>query len=244
MDLVNTYTQLAAISQGGMEREIKVFGYPFGHGTMVTGILDQLEYSAQDHTLILLELKTRRQLSVPGAEQRRSHDLQLMLYKNLLDQLTQGKANWFFLLQEMKLDMSMPLSMGPLLYVRQLGLDGFFTPSPSHPNMLTLGQLTTGLGSLVVGLDLPLVTTLLLQYEHQSSGEVIGVELVLHEEDWAKKLVGSSLEFWQGQRAAGGVDIEEAWKCRSCQFRDVCVRRISQLVNSSPVKHLPSEIFS
>ena len=244
VDLVNTYTQLATISRGGMEREIKVFGYPFGLGTMVTGIVDQLEYCAQDGSLIMLELKTRRQHSVPGPEQRRSHDLQLMLYKNLLDQLTQGQADWFFLLQEMRLDMLMPLSLGPLQYIRQLGLDGFFTPSPSHPNTLTLGQLTTGVGSLVVGLDLPPVTTLLLQYEHQSTGDVIGVELVLHEENWARKIAGASLEFWQGEREAAGVDIEDAWKCHSCQFQDVCVKRLSQLVSLSRIKQLPSEIFS
>ena len=244
VDLVNTYTQLATISRGGMEREIKVFGYPFSLGTMVTGIVDQLEYCAQDGSLIMLELKTRRQHSVPGPEQRRSHDLQLMLYKNLLDQLTQGQADWFFLLQEMRLDMLMPLSLGPLQYIRQLGLDGFFTPSPSHPNTLTLGQLTTGVGSLVVGLDLPPVTTLLLQYEHQSTGDVIGVELVLHEENWARKIAGASLEFWQGEREAAGVDIEDAWKCHSCQFQDVCVKRLSQLVSLSRIKQLPSEIFS
>ena len=244
VDLVNTYTQLAKISRGEMEREIKVFGYPFDLGTMVTGIVDQLEYCSQDGSLIMLELKTRRQHSMPGPEQRKSHDLQLMLYKNLLDQLTQGQADWFFLLQEMRLDMLMPLSLGPLQYIRELGLDGFFTPSPAHPNTLTLGQVTTGVGSLVVGLDLPPVTTLLLQYEHQSTGDVIGVELVLHEENWAKKIAGASLEFWQGEREAAGVDIEDAWKCHSCQFQDVCVKRLAQLVSLSRIKQLPSEIFS
>ena len=104
---------------------------------------------------------------------------------------------------------------------------------------LTLEQLINAITVHVTDLELPQVDTLLLQYIYQVNDQVLGVETVLHDEAWATKELKSSLGYWLGEREASGVDVEESWKCTSCQFSEACVSRKRQLVVSSPVKKWP-----
>jgi exonuclease V len=83
-----------------------------------------------------------------------------------------------------------------------------------------------------------MVGSLMVQYEHQESGETLGVDQVEYDENWAKAEMRKSLGFWSGERAARGVDIEDAWKCESCQFRDICVWRLRQKLEASPAAKL------
>ncbi|RMD44424.1 hypothetical protein DV735_g736, partial [Chaetothyriales sp. CBS 134920] len=40
---------------------------------------------------------------------------------------------------------------------------------------------------------------------------------------YLKAYLEDSLQWWRGERDARGVHLHEAWKCRSCDFRDDCV---------------------
>ena len=238
--------QLAGIKEGSIAREIKLFGSPFNCTATLTGIVDQLQYCSQDGDLIMLELKTRKSRSLPGEEQKRGHALQLMLYKLLLDSLTQGSMSYLSLLEGLGLKLSVPLSQGPIEYIHQSGLTSLMN-WPHWPEedttCLSLSGLAHTINQLIIGLELPPVGTLLLQYEHQQSNDILGVELVVFDEVWARKELEKSLQYWRGERSASGVDIEDSWKCNYCQFAEVCVWRKRQIVEHSPVKKLPS-IFS
>lgn len=228
VQLLTMYQRLLIIKNGEIEREINVFGDPYGLGVAVTGVIDQAQYCLEDNSLILLEFKTRKQPSLPREEQMRGQKLQLMLYKNLLDGLTQGTTNYEDVFRLMKLNMSKPLSNGPLDFYQQLHIAGLFPKELTNGASLTLGEVVQTIKPLIVKLGLPEASCLLLHYQHQGSGQEIGVEMAVHDQSWAMKEVKKSLEFWLGQRESHGVDIEDAWKCATCQFAKVCVWKRKQ----------------
>ena len=231
--ILNTYSQLELIRSGEkpVEREITVFGDPFGLGVLLTGIIDQLQYSVGENELVLLDFKTRRQKCLPGPAQQRQHSLQLMLYKSLLDGMTGGLAPLHGALRYLSLDPSAPLTAGPLQLIQTLGLSG---PLLDEDGETTLQRVADVVHGLILGLRLPPVSTMLVQYEHQSTSEEIGMEVVEYNGAWARAELQASMEYWSGDRPAKGVDVEDSWKCWSCQYKDVCVWRMRQNLLKSP----------
>ena len=233
VQLIDSYVQLASIMSGGLEREIAVFGDPFEMGILISGVIDQLQYSSESRELILLDYNTRRSNSLPSPEQKRGHSLQLMLYKCMLDFLLCGTTQMSLLSQHANLVFSTPLTSGPIEHIRQCGLHSLLIGD--NDKEVLFGEVAEGIGKLIAGLGLPLVSTLVVQYEHQATGEVIGIETVEYDEQWMKAELDTCFSFWLGKRPARGVDIEQTWKCDSCQFRDICVWRMQKQLEQSPV---------
>lgn len=245
IELMNTYIKLALVKEGNIGAEIKVFG--MFSDTVLCGVVDQIQYCVNEKSLILLELKTRRSESMPGGEQKRSHYLQLMLYKILFDSLCQGKCDYCRIVQKLGLQLTTVLSSECVEYMREKGLlllGGYLEDSVDiNALVITFEDLIDLITNLVKGLQLPVVDTLLLQYVFQGSDSVLGVEQVIYDEEWTKKELQNSLGYWLGERKAVGVDIEDSWKCQTCQFSEVCIWRKNQILQSSPVKKWPSVFF-
>ena len=245
VQLLNTYTQLAAVQAGGLEREISVFGDPFELGVLVRGVIDQLQFSLESGELVLLDYKTRQSRSLPSVAQKKGNALQLMLYKCLLDSTTCGVTKTELLSKHLHLNRDAVLTSGPVDYIRLCGLYSAFSSNDSSGNssseetQLTFGRVANIVSSLVVGLGLPLVSSLMVQYEHQGSGEVLGVDSVEYDEVWMRRELEKNLEFWSGERAARGVEVEDAWKCQSCQFKEICVWNLRRRLESSPAARTP-----
>lgn len=248
VQLINTYAQLATIKAGKIEREISVFGDPCDQGILVRGVIDQLQFSPENNELILTDNKTRRTKSIPGPKQKMGTRLQLMLYKYLLDYMLLGITKSTLLYDHLDLNQDAFLTSGPLDFIQSCGLGALFwdtKPDTSNSGSLGLPQLKFGtvvnsIMTHIAGLNLPLVESLMVQYEHQETGEVLGVDSVEYDEQWMKARVEDSLEFWRGERVARGVAIEDAaWKCGSCQFREICVWRLNQELENSPAAKLP-----
>lgn len=241
--LLTTYTQLATIKSGTLEREITVFGDPFSEGVTIHGVIDQLQYSPSTGELILLDYKTRYQKTMPSFKQKEGNAVQLMLYKCLLDDLTCGKTSFDTLQRHLHLEFSRPLSTGPVQYIQKCGLESLFgrpQEDGEENKTITFGEVAKYVSMLITGLGLPLVSSLCLQYEYQLTGEVIGVDEVDYREEWMREKVASALQFWLGRKAATGVDVEDAWKCRSCQFCDVCVWKKRRELENSPAAAVAS----
>ena len=248
--LIDTYTQLATVAAGGMEREISVFGDLFDQGILVRGIIDQVQLTKDTGELTILDYKTRRSKSVPTEAQKRGHALQLMLYKCMLDGLTCGMTKVSQLAEHLSLNFSQELTEGVLQHVGKCGLRGLFTKSRPPAEIVnleeervTLGELAGKISELIVGLNLPLVSTLMVQYIYQETREVIGMDVVVYDEAWTKKMFVNSLDFWLGKREPQGVDLEDLWKCDTCQFRDVCVWRRQKELEQSPAASKPHHIY-
>lgn len=242
VELVNTFIKLQSVAMGNTEREIKLFGrMPGGnqHNLLVSGVIDQVQYCVSDNSLIVLELKTRKSQSLPENEQRKANHLQVMIYKVLLDSFTHGLEDYTQLLQARGLLIDRPLTAGPVEHMKELKLDN----SDQLGTPPTLRHLADIVSKAVVNLNLPLVDALLVQYVYQGNGDVLGVEPVPHDDEWVRKMVDSAHQYWKGERDATGVDIEECWKCSTCPFKDVCVWRKKQKLETSPVKKWPEEFY-
>jgi len=71
-------------------------------------------------------------------------------------------------------------------------------------------------------LSLPSDRKLQCRYEHQGSKECIGTDTFDYSERWMVQDVSYFLEYWAGVREPQGVRADEAWKCRSCAYNDIC----------------------
>ena len=84
---------------------------------------------------------------------------------------------------------------------------------------------------------------MMVQYVYQETQQDIGLEVVVHDEEWTKKTFINSLNFWLGKREPRGVDLEDMWKCETCQFKDVCVWRRQKELEQSPAASKPHHIY-
>lgn len=60
------------------------------------------------------------------------------------------------------------------------------------------------------------------RYLSSTSSAVIGSKSILFDASLLKGYLEDNLAWWRGDREARGVELQEAWKCRSCVFRDDC----------------------
>lgn len=64
-------------------------------------------------------------------------------------------------------------------------------------------------------------------YEHRRGESThqhsLGRKSFVFNAPYLKAYLEDSLTWWHGEREAKGVELQEAWKCRSCDFRNDCV---------------------
>ena len=56
----------------------------------------------------------------------------------------------------------------------------------------------------------------------------MGEKIFATDEPWLTAYVKKAMEWWKGERKAEGVAIEEAYKCRSCDFAEKCEWRLEK----------------
>lgn len=74
-----------------------------------------------------------------------------------------------------------------------------------------------------------LSNTLAVSYRSQQSSRLLATKTVEYSKERMEAHLDQVLQWWQGQRATVGVPIEEAWKCRSCDFADECEWRLHKV---------------
>ncbi|XP_062873163.1 exonuclease V [Trichomycterus rosablanca] len=214
VSLVNMLHMIHTLEAGKCVREFPVLGEV--EGVFVKGVIDELSYN-QKGELVLKELKTRRTASLPGSSQAVSHSLQVSLYKLLFDKLVRGEVKKEHILQHLNLSASRTLGAAVRTQAAKVGV-----------TTVTVGELVDALLLTLACSDLPCVDVLQLEYQHQSSSAIIGTVTPPFDETTLRKEVSVYLEYWTRQREARGVDIEEAWKCLSCPYGEICEWRTNQ----------------
>ncbi|KAI1334427.1 exonuclease V [Xylariaceae sp. FL0016] len=63
---------------------------------------------------------------------------------------------------------------------------------------------------------------LAVQYRHRDDGRIIGNNVFPNDPEALDGYMKRNLKWWRGERQADGVPIEEAYKCRSCEFAGDC----------------------
>lgn len=216
--LLNLLSMITVLQQGGRVRELPVFGVI--EGIFLVGVIDELHYSPKGE-LELCELKTRSQPSVPGVAQKRSHHLQVSVYKLLFDSMVKGQLKQGSLPQYLCLKTETALGSQVLEHARKLGLN-----VSSFGDLLELAFLNLRFS------DIPAIDSLKIEYCYQANNSPLGEDIVHFDEQQVTRELHFYSMYWIGEREAQGVDIEDAWKCRYCDFADVCEWRMRRAGNT------------
>jgi exonuclease V len=67
------------------------------------------------------------------------------------------------------------------------------------------------------------------EYRSRDTGEVVGSKTFAMDKRGLKEYVDKEMQWWRGEREAQGVVVEEAFKCRSCEFADGCEWRLQKV---------------
>lgn len=206
--LLNMLHMTALLEAGERVREFPVFGVL--EGVFVKGVIDEVMYN-QKGELVLNELKTRKQNCLPSSAQDKVNCFQVGLYKLLFDGLVRGEVKKDHVLNHLKLRSGQVLGAGVQAHAKSIGFQ-----------VTTFEELVDALLITVSSSDLPCIDLLQIEYYHQGSSGPIGTRVAPFDEAQLRTELQSQLAYWRGQREPKGVDIEEAWKCKSCLYEQTC----------------------
>ena len=65
-------------------------------------------------------------------------------------------------------------------------------------------------------------------YIHQSSREVLKEVSFATDDKWMAERAGFILQWWRGKRPANGVEPDDTFKCRICEFEAGCSWRLAK----------------
>ncbi|XP_047416913.1 exonuclease V [Sciurus carolinensis] len=219
---LNILSMIPTLQSEGCIREFPVFGEV--EGVFLVGVIDELHYTAKGE-LELTELKTRRRPMLPLEAQKKKDCFQVRLYKFIFDAMVQGKVTPESLIHHTKLCPDKPLGPSVLRHAQQGGF-----------SVKTLGDLMELVFLSLTLSDLPVIDILKIEYIHQETATVLGTEIVAFEEKEMRDKVQHYMAYWMGHREPQGVDVEEAWKCRTCNYADICEWRKGSGVLSSTLE--------
>ena len=204
----------------------------------------------QDNKVYICDVKTRSTRSLPAETAFRPTKMQLMLYHSLLSSLAMNEVDFGVLTSRYDLDPLAPFSDLFIAQVGSLNSDILYgtqsTPGGSQEieqwsqdSMTTLlaHNSLSALWSLMITefqTVLPhgaasLGNVLRAEYRKSDTGEIMGSKTFAMDSKVLKSYVDLEMQWWRGERQPQGVVIEEAFKCRSCEFADDCEWRLSKI---------------
>ena len=83
---------------------------------------------------------------------------------------------------------------------------------------LTLPEKAASLGNILKA-----------EYRSRDDGEIVGSKTFAMSTSDLSTYLNHELQWWKGERDAQGVAIEEAFKCRSCEFAEGCEWRLKKV---------------
>lgn len=218
-----------------------------------TSLLNELRSSlpGKNSKIYITDVKTRGTKSIPKFASFRPTSMQLMLYHRILSDLATNKvsADVIFDRYELKADES--FSDGFIAQIGSLDEDEFqalenqlHTPKDSelpssqdsmtvilaHNSLRPLWTLmmqefagTFSAGAKSIG------NVLRAEYRTPTDGAILGHKTFPYDDKVLQAYLDSEMRWWKGERAAEGVCVEEAYKCRTCDFFDDCSWRRNKI---------------
>lgn len=206
---------------------------------------------AQTKKVYLCDVKTRSVRSLPSVATFRPTRMQLQLYHHLIAKLATNTVDFSVFTARYNLD---PQKMFSDAFIAQVGSlnDEIFEYASSMPDgsqdslpVSSQDSMTTllahnnlsALWSLMISefqTTLPnggdsLGKILKAEYRSRDSGEIVGSKTFAMDGQELKAYVESEMQWWKGEREAKGVVVEEAYKCRSCDFAEGCEWRLKKV---------------
>lgn len=205
----------------------------------------QLDQPKDNRKVYLTDVKTRGRKDVPRGAQVRGTKVQLFLYHRFLSDMAEDKVNFLQVFRRYGLDVDAQFSDAFLAQMGELHDDVFHdcssvVSSDSAPSSdadthdllryRTLTELVLLLRSELKltfpagGASLGSVVT--VEYRLRGDeGQLIGTNILAIDKEVLDQYLGGYMEWWRGERPALGVDVEEAYKCNICEFKDICTWR-------------------
>ncbi|KAF3917919.1 hypothetical protein ABW20_dc0109168 [Dactylellina cionopaga] len=183
----------------------------------------------------VLDLKTRSSPKIPeaGSSQSVSVHLQLMLYRQLLNDMI--KATPKSMIKKLCSHHDIPADE-PFSDDLIAGMAGTGNQTEAGQDELTLLLENNSIEKLYTLYYKKLKQTistiapeLAVVYRWQRTGEFLDSAEYLADDKMLKEHVDSVITWWKGQRETVGVEIEEAWKCRKCEFMEDCTWRLAKV---------------
>jgi len=191
-----------------------------------------------ERQVYIADVKTRGVRSLPSGASLRPTWMQLMLYRKLLESLSHNNVDAETIFARYSVA---PLELFSEVFMLEAGttnseymqLDSDIHADHlhnnelrSHPNLLSLWSLMISEYQQII----PCVSEILrAEFRHSKTGDIIGSKLTIYNTDTIDTHVKEEMEWWNGVREAKGVDIEEAFKCRVCDFADECSWRKTKI---------------
>jgi exonuclease V len=193
----------------------------------------------------LTDVKTRGSKSLPKGAALRPTKVQLYLYHRFLSDMASDKVDFLQVFRRYGLDVDSPFSDAFLAQIGELHDDVFHdsssalssTTAPSqqsdthdHLKYRTLHELVPLLRD-ELRLTFPaggdsLGSVVTVEYRLRGEeGECIGSHHIAVDPQVLDQYLGAYMQWWRGERAAKGVEIEDVYKCSYCEFAEICTWR-------------------
>jgi exonuclease V len=209
---------------------------------------------ARTKKVYLCDVKTRGVRNLPSGAAFRPTKIQLMLYHRLLAALATNNVDFSILTSRYGLDSTKTFSDSFLAQIgglnesreqsfhdaqSELGASQDSEPNWSQDSLATLlaHNNLSAIWSLMITefqLTLPdgaasLGNVLKAEYRSRDDGEILGSKTFSMDDLDLSTYIQREMEWWKGERQPEGVAVEEAFKCRTCEFADGCEWRIKKV---------------
>ena len=221
------------------------------HGT---GCFNKLRSSlpGKPSKIYITDVKTRGTKTIPKGPSFRPTLMQLMLYHRILSDLATNKVIADVIFDRYGLEADAPFSDGFIAQIGSLNeednllaLDNTQTTQEDSAPLSSQDSVTV----LLAHNSLRKLWTLMMQefartfsagaksignvlkaeYRTPTDGAILGNKTFLYDDKVIQEYLGSEMRWWRGERPAEGVCIEEAYKCRTCDFFDECSWRRNKI---------------
>ncbi|CAD6584099.1 MAG: hypothetical protein ASARMPRED_001595 [Alectoria sarmentosa] len=235
------------------QRTITDFLGPSSLESNGTGVLNKLHSSlpGKISKLYITDVKTRATKSIPKAPSFRPTMMQLMLYHLILSDLATNKVNADVIFDRYELKAGVSFSDGFITQIGSLNEDYFLAlenPLPTQEDS-TLPSSQDSMNVLLAHNSLRELWTLMMEefartfsagaksignvlkaeYRTPTDGAILGNKTFLYDDKVMQEYLDNEMRWWKGERAAEGVCVEEAYKCRTCDFFDECSWRRNKI---------------
>ena len=196
--------------------------------------------SPSDRQIYIADVKTRNVRSKPTGASLRPTWMQLMLYRKLLESLALNTVDAETIFTRYDLDSLRPFTDE---FLQQIGDIGPENEAADFPNLLSLWSLLVTEMQLTIP-PFSLSPILRAEFRYSKTGVVIGSTMTVYDDGVIETYIEEEMAWWKGTREAKGVEIEEAFKCRICEFAESCTWRqnkVDEAVEKSRLRKVERE---
>ena len=199
---------LEVLKKNKKTREFKIYGSV--NGFRVSGKIDELNMMGNETAIIEDKTMSRGKNGdriQPNEAKRRSDNVQVMLYKRLLDDMTRGR----FTLENFTRNYrtrTLKITNEFKLQLDTLKIEN---------SMQSIDSIARRFFESATKIA-PVSNVLQIRYIDQFTGELVSIQKFNYSSDEANNIIKFAFKYWNGERSALPVPSEERWKCTFCYF--------------------------